>query len=90
MSIGERWGVWSPLHKCAAIYHQQVNNVSGCYCPFCNYVGSHHIAINNHIRSHWCLGLLCSFPGCFQPRVEADAMLTHMLEKHGMAPYGRN
>ena len=78
------------LHKCAAIYHWQVNNVSGCYCPFCNYVGSHHIAIYNHIHSHWCLGLLCSYPGCFQSRVEADAMLAHMLEKHGMIPYGRN
>ena len=78
------------LHKRAAIYRRQVNNVRGCYCPFCNYVGSYHIAINNHIRSHWRLGLLCSFLGCFQPRVEADAMLAHMLEKHGMAPYGRN
>ena len=78
------------LHKCAPIYCQQVNNVSGCYCPFCNYVGSHHIAINNHIRSHWHLGLLCSYPGCFQFRVEAEAMLAHMLEKHSIAPYGRN
>ena len=78
------------LHKCAAIYHWQVNNVSSCYCPFCNYVGSHHIAINNHICSHWRLGLLCSYPGCFQSCMEADAMLAHMLEKHGMTPYGRN
>ena len=78
------------LHKCVAIYCWQVNNVSGCYCPFCNYVGSHHIAINNHICSNWHLGLLCSYPGCFQSRMEADAMLAHMLEKHGMAPYGRN
>ena len=78
------------LHKRAAIYCQQVNNVSGCYCPFCNYVGSHHIAINNHIHSHWHLGLLCSYLGCFQFRVEADAMFAHMLEKHGMIPYGRN
>ena len=78
------------LHKHAAIYHWQVNNVSGCYCPFCNYVGAHHIAINNHICSHWCLGLLCSYPGCFQACVEADAMLAHMLEEHGMKPYGRS
>ena len=78
------------LHRCAAIYRRQVNNISGCYCPFCNYVGSHHIAINNHICSHWRLGLLCSYPGCFQSRVEANAMLLHMLQKHGMAPYGRN
>ena len=77
-------------HKCVAIYHRQVNNVSGCYCPFCNYVGSHHIAINNHIRSHWHLGLLCSYLGCFQSHMEANAMLAHMLEKHGMTPYGRN
>ena len=54
------------LHKLVAIYCWQVNNVSGCYCPFCSYVGVHHIAINNHIHSHWRLGLLCSFPGCFQ------------------------
>ena len=78
------------LHKCAAIYCGQVNNISGCYCLFCNYVGSHHIAINNPICSHWHLGLLCSFPGCFQPHMETDAMLTHMSEKHGMVPYGRN
>ena len=78
------------LHKHAAIYCWQMNNVSGCYCPFCNYVGSHHIAINNHICSHWHLGLLCSYQGCFQSRMEADAMLAHMLEKHGMTPYGRN
>ena len=78
------------LHKCAAIYRRQVNNVSGCYCPFCNYVGSHHIAINNHICSPWHLGLLCSYSGCFQSCMEADAMLAHMLEKHGMTPYGRN
>ena len=78
------------LHKHAAIYCRQVNNVSGCYCPFCNYVGTHHIAINNHVCSHWHLGLLCSYPGCFQSCVEADAMLAHMLEKHGMKPYGRS
>ena len=78
------------LHKCVAIYRQQVNNISGCYCPFCNYVGSRHIAINNHIHSHWHLGLLCSYQGCFQSHVEADAMLAHMLEKHGITPYGRN
>ena len=78
------------LHKCAAIYCRQVNNFSGCYCPFCNYVGAHHIAINNHICSHWHLGLLCSYPGCFQSRMEANAMLAHMSEKHGMKPYGRN
>ena len=78
------------FHKCAAIYRWQVNNVSGCYCPFCNYVGSHHIAINNHIYSHWCLGLLCSYQGCFQACMEADAMLAHLLEKYGMSPYGRN
>ena len=28
------------LNRCAAIYHWQVNNVSGCYWPFCNYVES--------------------------------------------------
>ena len=78
------------LHKCPAIYHWQVNNISGCYCPFCNYVGAHHIAINNHICSHWHLGLLCSYPGCFQSCMEDNAMLAHMLEKHGMKPYGRN
>ena len=78
------------LHKHVAIYHWQVNNVHGCYCPFCNYVGAHHIAINNHIHSHWHLGLLCSYPGCFQSHEEADTMLAHMLEKHGMKPYGRN
>ena len=90
MSIsGEMVGLVT-LHKCVAIYCRQVNNVSSCYCPFCNYVGSHHIAINNHICSHWHLGLLCSYPGCFQAHMEADAMLAHMLEKHGMSPYGRN
>ena len=78
------------LHKCAAIYLQQVNNVSGCYCPFCSYVGAHHIALNNHICSHWHLGLLCSYPGCFQAHVEVDTMLAHMLGKYGMKPYGRN
>ena len=78
------------LHKRAAIYLWQVNNISGCYCPFCNYVGTHHVALNNHIHSHWHLGLLCSYPGCFQAGVEATAMLTHMLDKHGMKPYGNH
>ena len=78
------------LHKYVAIYHRQVNNISGCYCPFCNYVGADHIAINNHIHSHWHLGLLCSYPGCFQARVEANTMLAHMLDEHGMKPYGRS
>ena len=78
------------LYKHAAIYHQQVNNVSGCYCPFCNYVRAHHIAINNHIRSHWHLGLLRSYQGCFQAHMGADAMLAHMLEEYGMKPYGRS
>ena len=76
------------LHKWAAIYCQQVNNASGCYCPFCNYVGAYHMPLNNHIHSHWHLGLLCSYPGCFQAQVEAEAMLTHMLDEHGMKPYG--
>ena len=76
------------LPKRISIYRWQVNNVSGCYCPFCNYVGVHHIAINKHIRFHWCLGLLCSFPRCFQAQVETDVMLTHMLEEHGIKPCG--
>ena len=77
-----------PLHKHVAIYCWQVHNISGCYCPFCNYVGIHHIAINNHNHFHWHLGLLCSYPKCFQVHVEAKAMLNHMADDHDLRPYG--
>ena len=37
------------LHNRNAIYRGQVNGVSGAYCSFGEYVGEHHVAINNHL-----------------------------------------
>ena len=40
------------LHNCNAIYQAQISGISGAYCPFCDYVSEHHVAINNHIQCH--------------------------------------
>ena len=77
------------LHKRKAIYRGQVSSVTGAYCSFCHYVGEHHVAINNHLRCHWRLGLMCSAPYCFQVRTECEEMIEHMQTEHGLSPPGR-
>ena len=76
------------LHKCSAIYRGQISSIGGAYCSFCDYVGEHHVAINNHIRCHWHLGLMCSAPFCFQVRTECEEMIRHMASEHGATPPG--
>ena len=76
------------LHKCSAIYRGQISSIGGAYCSFCDYVGEHHVAINNHIRCHWHLGLMCLAPFCFQVHTECEEMIRHMASEHGATPPG--
>ena len=39
---------------------------SKCYCLLCDYVVQNHPSINNHVRTHLRLSLLCTINGCFQ------------------------
>ena len=50
------------LHEKNAIcQHQYHNVVVGGKCPICAYCTDNHDSVNNHIRMHWCMGLVCSF-----------------------------
>ena len=40
-------------------------STSKCYCMVCDYIVQNHPSINNHVRIHLRLSLLCSVDGCF-------------------------
>ena len=52
--------IW--LHEKDAICQYQYHNIiAGGKCPICAYCTDNHDSVNNHIRTHWCMGLVCSF-----------------------------
>ena len=64
------------LHEKDAIcQHQYHNVVVGGKCPICAYCTDNHDSVNNHIRMHWRMGLVCSF--CEHIDVNMNGMLGH-------------
>ena len=50
------------LHaKDAICRHQYCNIIVGGKCPICAYCTDNHDSVNNHIRMHWRMGLVCMF-----------------------------
>ena len=59
--------------------------LSKCYCPLCIYLVSNHMIMNNHIRYHLQLVLVCCLKHCFHVETQAKGMWNHIEEKHNMA-----
>ena len=77
------------LHKPEAISRREktikpfgkpVKVLLGSQCPVCGYNVDNHDSINNHIRAHWRLALLCGI--CLRIYPTASAMTAHGREAH--------
>ena len=73
----------SKLHKNKAISHRQEKNVDGgSICAFCCLLFSNHESVNNHLRVHWRMALMCAL--CSRVEVDAHEMIKHGRDKHGL------
>ena len=69
------------LHKKDTISHHQKRGVDGkSVCPFCPLVLSNHESVNNHVRCHWWMALMCGL--CSHVKVDCNAMIRHGHQKH--------
>ena len=48
--------------------------LSDAFCPFCDFKISKHDIMNDHIRMHLCMYLICRVDGCFHIEQECAAM----------------
>ena len=58
--------------------------ISECYCPLWVYLVGNHMTMNNHIRYHLRLALLCHIKHCFYIETQAEGMWKHIEDKHNM------
>ena len=58
--------------------------VSKCYCPLCVYIVGNNMTMNNHIRYHLWLVLLCRIKHCFHIETQAKGMWKHIKDKHNI------
>ena len=56
------------------------------YCSYCAYASGNHLSLNNHIRMHECLGLLCTLGKCFYVEWQVEKMCRHRAKVHDVAP----
>ena len=69
------------LHKKDVISRHQKRGVDGkSVCPFCPLVLSNHESVNNHVRCHWRMALMCGL--CSHIEVDCNAMIRHGHQKH--------
>ena len=69
------------LHaKDAICRHQYCNVIVGGKCPICAYCTNNHDSVNNHIRTHWRMGLVCAF--CEYIDITMNGMLGHSQAFH--------
>ena len=69
------------LHKKDAISRHQKHGMDGkSVCPFCPLVLSNHESVNNHVRCHWQMALMCGL--CSRIEVDCNAMICHGRQKH--------
>ena len=70
------------LHaKDVICWHQQDGMTIGGQCPICVYYADNHDSINNHIWSHYRMGL-CTF--CYHIKVSMEGMVTHGEDDHAV------
>ena len=86
----EMLGLYS-IHKHEALKRRYASSdISGGkaietrYCPLCRYDTTSSDSLNNHIRSHYEMGLRCGFLGCEFMAVSAEKMWKHGKEVHGI------
>ena len=71
------------LHKKEAISRRQEKGVDGgSICSFCCLSFSNHESVNNHVRVHWQLALMCVL--CLRVEVDAHEMIRHRRDEHGL------
>ena len=71
------------LHKKEAISRRQEKGMdSGSICSFCCLSFSNHESVNNHVRVHWRLALMCAL--CSRVKVDAHEMIRHGRDEHGL------
>ena len=69
------------LHtKDAFRQHQKSDIDKKTICPFCVLSIGNHESVKNHIRAHWCLGLMCG--KCFWVELTCKGMVAHTKEAH--------
>ena len=51
-------------------------------CPICVYYADNHNSVNNHIRSHYRIWLICTF--CYHMEVSMEGMITHGEDIHSI------
>ena len=54
------------------------------YCPMCPYASSNHRTLNNHVRLHFCMSMVCRYPDCWEVLHNADLMWRH-AHTHGFS-----
>ena len=47
------------------------------YCSMCSYASENHRTLNNHIRLHFRMTMVCGFPDCWEVCHNATTMWTH-------------
>ena len=47
------------------------------YCPMCQYASENHRTLNNHIRLHYRMTMVCGFPDCWEVLHNATTMWAH-------------
>ena len=73
------------LHLPRAIRRRRRHGYEMAFCPLCNYSCNNSYTMNNHIRTHYRLGLRCGFATCFFFTLTAAAMWDHGVKDHGEA-----
>ena len=53
------------------------------YCPLCPYASQNHRTLNNHVRLHFHLSMVCRMPNCWYITHTVDSMWKHAA-KHGL------
>ena len=79
---GITFGLIQLHEKNAICQHQYHNVVVGGKCPICAFGTDNHDSVNNHIRMHWCMGLVCLF--CKYIDVTMNGMLGHDQAIHAV------
>ena len=59
-------------------------SMSKCYCLLCDYLVQNHPSINNHVRMHLRLSLLCTINGCFHIENGCNNMWAHVTKEHNI------
>ena len=62
------------------MYRGQVflKKVDAGYCPLCTYSSQNHQMLNNHVRLHFCITMMCGMADCWYISHNAEDMWKHV------------